>query len=293
MVRTLSVGGNPDAVTLGPPGVWVGDRSELTRVDPRTGSLAIVPGVTTPIAVGANDLAAAVYTRPDTIGIVDPTSLRVGSTFTLGGSIAGLAYGAGWIWVLDASGVLTRVDAATGAVTGVRTLGSFGFAVVAGNGAIWVTGRTTDPDAGPLGSLHTMHTQPVVWRVDPLTLSVVATIQATGNCDALAASDDILWAACGTARRIDPLTDRLLDAHVFARNGIAVGDGAAWALDADGVVVRLDARNGRELGRLAVPPGSEGLAAGDGVLWISDPHLHDHQTKRGAGTLLRIALSSG
>lgn len=293
MAQTLSVGGSPDTVTLGPPGVWVGDRSELTRVDPRTGSLAIVPGITTPVAVGTNNVVAAVYTRPDTIGILDPASLRVGPTFTVGGSIAGLAYDSGSIWVLDASGVLTRLDPTTGAVTAARTLGSFGFAIVAGSGAIWATGRTTDPDAEPLGSLHTMHTQPVVWRVDPLTLSVLATIQAPDNCDALAAGDGVLWAACGSARRLDPSTNRLLDAHVLARNGIAVGDGAAWALNADGVVVRLDAHSGRELGTLAVPPGSEGIAAGDGVVWVSNPHLHGHQTKEGAGTLLRISPSSG
>ena len=292
-MRTLSIGGNPDKVMIGPSGVWVGDAAELERVDPMTEAVASVPGATTPIALGTDLVFAGVYTRPGTLGSVDPTTLRVGSTYMLGGTTAGAAVDASSLWVLDASGILTRLDPATGAVTGTVGLGSFGFALTVGAGSVWVSGRTTDPNAGPLGSLHTMHTDAVVWRVDPSTLAVVATIPTAANCDALAGNGDAIWAACGTARRVDPAHNRIVGTKAVALNGIAVADGTAWALSETGVVTRLDAASGRTLSAIAVPPGSEGIAAGDGALWISNPHLHDHQTKLGTGTLLRIDDMSG
>jgi streptogramin lyase len=292
-MRSLSIGGNPDKVAIGPSGVWVGDAGALARVDPMTEAVASVPGATTPIAVGADVVFAGVYTRPGTIGGVDPSTLRVGTTYTLGGTTAGVVLDGGSVWVLDASGILERLDPATGAVTGTVGLGSFGFALAAGAGSVWVSGRTTDPNAGPLGSLHTMHTQAVIWRVDPASLTVAATIPTSGNCDALAAAGDAIWAACGTARRVDPATNRLVTTKAVALNGVAVGAGSVWALSEEGVVTRLDATTGRALGTVAVPPGSEGIAVGDGALWISNPHLHDHQTKQGTGTLLRIDVTSG
>jgi hypothetical protein len=291
--RRLNVGGNPDRVVVGPTGVWVGDAGELARVNPVTEAVTSVPGATTPIAVSADAVFAGVYTRPGTIGGVDPTTLRVGPEYMLGGTTAGVVADGRSLWVLDASGVLTRLDPVTGAATGTVGLGSFGFAVAVGAGSVWVSGRTTDPDAGPLGSLHTMHTDAVIWRVDPASLAVVATIPTGGNCDALAAGGGAIWAACGTARRVDPVANRLVGSNVVALNGIAVGNGAAWALSEVGVVTRLDATTGRTLATVAVPPGSEGIAAGDGALWISDPHLHDHQTKQGTGTLLRVEVASG
>ena len=292
-MRSLTIGGSPDKVVVGPSAVWVGDAGELARVDPLTEAVASVPGATTPIAVGTDTVFAGVYTRPGTIGGVDPTTLRVGATYSLGGTTAGVVVDGSSVWILDASGILSRLDPASGAVTGSLELGSFGFALAVGAGSVWVSGRTTDPNAGPLGSLHTMHTQAVVWRVDPASLTVLAAIPTAGNCDALAASGDAIWAACGTAHRIDPAANRLVNTMAVALNGVAVGGGAAWALSETGVVTRLDVTSGRILGSVAVPPGSEGIAAGDGALWISNPHLHDHQTKQGAGTLLRIDVATG
>jgi streptogramin lyase len=290
--RSLTIGGNPDKVVVGPTGVWVGDAGELARVDPVTEAVASVPGATTPIAVSADVVFAGVYTRPGTIGGVDPTTLRVGAEYMLGGTTAGVVADGSSLWVLDASGILTRLDPATGAVTGTLGLGSFGFALAVGAGSVWASGRTTDPDAAPLGSLHTMHTAAVIWRVDPASLRVLATIPTAGNCDALAGSSDSVWAACGNARRVDPTTDRLVSTKAVALNGIAVGSGAAFALSETGVVTRLDAASGRTVAVVAVPAGSEGLAVGDGALWISNPHLHEPQTRQGTGTgtLLRIGL---
>jgi hypothetical protein len=293
MRSSLKVGGNPDRVVVGPTGVWVGDLGQLARVDPQTEAVTDVPGATTPIAVGTDAVFAGVYTRPDTIGSVDPSGARVGTTVIVGGFPAGLAVDQGSVWVLDASGTLARLDAATGAVTGERALGSFGFAIAAGGGAVWVSGRTTDPAAGPLGSLYAPHTQPVLWRVDPTTLALVATIATGANCDRLDTSSGTTWASCGgTARKVDAARNRLVNVRADASNGIAVGDGAAWALSAYGTVVQLDAVTGRTLATRSVPPGSEGIAVGDGALWIANPHLHDAQTYRGTGSLLRVNLSS-
>jgi hypothetical protein len=141
--------------------------------------------------------------------------------------------------------------------------------------------------------LRAPHTQAVLWRVDPATVGVLATIPTGANCDALAASGAVTWAACGTARRVDPTANRLVSTKAGAQNGIAVGEGAAWALSGDGTVSQLDPSTGRVVGTLVVPPGSEGIAAGDGALWVANPHLHERPTQQGAGTLLRVDVAPG
>ena len=287
-VHTVFVGGAPDRVAVGPDGIWVGDLGHLARVDATTDRVVRVAGATTPIGVGSTMVWAGVVTRPDAVARIDPADARVVARIDLGGAPTAIAIGSGAVWVLDSGAVLTRIDPTTNAVTarvelggvepavapGVQ-LGAIGFGLAAGDGAIWASGRSLDTTAA------------VVWRVDPTTAAVVATIPVDSNCAALAASADAVWASCGTARRVDAAANRLVDRGADALNGVAVADGAAWALGRDGTVTRLDAQTGRVLGTFAAPSGAEGVAVGAGALWLADPHLHQ-PSALGTGTLLRL-----
>src|SRR5262249_55345612 len=68
--------------------------------------------------------------------LVDPYTNRVSRSFPAGVSSAGVAVGAGSVWVGDPGGAVARVDPVTGAVRRIRTGGSPAGIAFAG-GAVW------------------------------------------------------------------------------------------------------------------------------------------------------------
>ena len=133
VVGAVAVGDRPGAVAFGAGSVWTAnlDDQTISRVDPRTMNVLRViplPGPPTGIAgtaVGLWVVQASV--NPETyaassisIARVDPEfdSLdfvrRIGNV--IGGGPGEIAAGGNSIWVAPSSGLLTRLDAATGAV---------------------------------------------------------------------------------------------------------------------------------------------------------------------------------
>jgi ABC-type transport system substrate-binding protein len=87
--------------------------------------------------------------------LVDPGTNRVSRAIPVGSSQAGVAVGAGSVWVADASGTVARIDPWTGKIQTIR-LGGEPAGIAYGGGAVWV--------ANSLGGS--------VVRIDPRTGSV-------------------------------------------------------------------------------------------------------------------------
>ena len=126
--QTIGLGLTPDAIATGEGAVWVLSNRTLVRVDPAFG---FVKARTLPIAL------------PDDISVGNP---------------AGLAVGAGSVWVEDGVSTLLRVDPRTSAVTRRFALGKGIDGVALDAGSVWVT----------RGSPATL------LRIDPRTDSVTA-----------------------------------------------------------------------------------------------------------------------
>jgi hypothetical protein len=128
---------------------------------------------------------------------------------------------------------------------------------------------------------------PLLWRIDPTTGAVAATIDTGVNCEALADDADVTWAACVTAHRVDPDHDTLVATRAGAVNGLVVADGEAWALAVDGTVTRIG--NGDRATRtVSAPAGSEGIGVGYGTVWVANPDVAGTVTRDGRGSLTRI-----
>ncbi len=275
-VRTFAVGGQPDRVVVGAGAVWVGDSGHVFAVDPTTGVVRPVPDVATPIAVDGDSVWTRRTVHPDTLVRVDPATARPTATVALAGTPAAIAAGPDGLWVVDSTGTVTRVDPVTNTVVATIPVGSLGFGIADAGGSVWVSGRSTDD------------THASLWRIDPATDTVRATVTTDANCMSLAGQGDSVWASCGTARRIE--SDGVLsETTVDALAGVAVGPQSVYALAGDGTLARLSPDTGDVLHRQTVPPGSEGVAVGDGAVWVANPALSESPTVNGRGTLTRLS----
>jgi hypothetical protein len=277
-LRTTHVGGVPDRVVVGAGAVWVGDGGQISRIDPTTDRIERVPGAATPIAVGAGALWARAFDRVHTIVRIDPATNQVVATIDLGVDPGTIAVDGSDVWVADPAGTVVRIDATSNAVRARIWIGSLTFGIAAGPDVVWVSGRSFD-------DRHAM-----LWRVDPATNTVVATITTSVNCGALAVDAGVTWAECITARRVDVSRNALVSTRAGALVGLAVADGAAWALDQGRTLARIS--NVDDTVRtITAPAGSEGIAVGYGALWVANPDVAGVVTRDGRGSLTRIATS--
>lgn len=218
--------------------LWVAGRGGLEGVDPASARIAArVSGLdwaVGPVAVGTG-VAWLIEPRTNRLRRVDTARGRVVRGWTRPSRLAmqALALDRRRLWVVSLGprlprpgvsptprgrGVLYRLDAATGRVTGRLTVGRGPAAVATGFGSVWVM----NAQAGTL------------LRVDPRRLMVRATIRLArprrqaGPGD-LAVGPDLVWAADaarggpGTLRAIDPRTNRIVASPLAGRGG-------AWAV---------------------------------------------------------------
>jgi streptogramin lyase len=188
------------------------------------------------------------------------------------------------------------------------------YAVVAGEGSIWVGARALD--GGCDGTIH---------RIDPATGATTATIpvQATASWDgSIDVGSEGVWVAgdvCGPDRelgamlqRIDPATnevDLAVDLGAGSVGGVATADGVAWVTvlkERDPAeLVGVDARTGDMVGVVdgqaePLDPDLEPigptirlgssyahhLLAAKGALWVTE--RRDEASPEGSGVLVKI-----
>jgi hypothetical protein len=274
-LRTIHVGGVPDRVVVGAGAVWVGDGGRVSHIDPTTDRIEPIRGAATPIAVGAGALWARSHDHANTILRIDPATNQVVAAIDLGVEPGAIAINGPDVWVANPAGTVVRIDANTNTVRTEIWIGSLTFGIAAGPDAVWVSGRTYDDR------------QAVLWRIDPTTDTVVATIPTPVNCDALAGEAGVIWVECITAGRIDASRNALVSTRAGALWGLAVADGAAWALGQSRTVARISNLDDT-VRTTAVPAGSEGLAVGFGAVWVANPDVAGVVTRDGQGSLTRI-----
>ncbi len=134
-------------------------------------------------------------------------------------------------------------------------------AVVVADGSVWA--------ASPEGN--------VVYRIDPITASLVQTIPVNGGPSAITASGPDIWVASalnGTVSRISAATSQVaqaIDAGIEP-TGIAVGGGAIWVADAGAsTLVALSPVSGKRIATVPLAAAPFGVAFGAGSVWVTSP----------------------
>jgi ABC-type transport system substrate-binding protein len=219
-----------------------------------------------------------------------------------------IVYGEGALWSISSTGELSRIDPATGKEVARLGLGIVPSGLAVGEGAVWVTGRTSptlfriDPavnaiaDRFPLpmegvvtdetgevavgaGSVWVGHGafNPGAWveRLDPQQGRVQKRFSIlAGDVDHVAFGEGALWVAStpsGELRKIDPRTNEIVVTRLLQAQlcCVAAGGGYVWAAsNPDGVLWKLTT-TGRVLRTIELHAAVQSLSYGDGALWAA------------------------
>jgi YVTN family beta-propeller protein len=129
------------AVAIGPTAVWATDTQGVLKVDRRTGKrkdhadLEFFGGH---VAAGATGVWVTNSTS-DKVWRIDPRTLGVRDVVAVGPNPAGVAIGAGSVWVASSDGAVYRIDPDSDRVVATVEVGGTPNAVVVGGGRVWVT----------------------------------------------------------------------------------------------------------------------------------------------------------
>jgi class 3 adenylate cyclase len=199
-------------------------------IDPRTGERAKPSLISRDISLG--------NPRGDVRGMASGDgALWIGDTFngkvyrfdlrtrrvkpySVGGSIDDLAFGGGYVWVIDGTtGMLTRVAPRDGQTTrrSLNTAGDLS-SIATGGGKVWITDDTLD----------------IVWRVST-DLNEVTSIPVGARPDDVAYADGNVWVANygdGSVSKVDPgLAQELMRYPVGIHpRALAAANGKLWVV---------------------------------------------------------------
>ena len=220
----------PSGLALSPGSVWVahGALGQVSRVDPQFGRVA---------------------------STTDAPSASAGFSASPLGSIA---YGLGGVWAVFGDSTLIRVDPDSGQISGSSLAGSFPAGIAIGAGRIWVV-NSGDPSVSAFepmsfeqGALRwtgvglrpsaIAYGHDALWvansgessmtRIDPRT-HATATFAVGSEPVAVATSADAVWVANrsdATISRIDPSTNDVVETIELVNppSGLAAGGGLLW-----------------------------------------------------------------
>ena len=215
-------------------------------------------------AVWVPDMASS------TIYKVDPHSHRVVLTIPtdIFGSAGSIGIGAGSVWVItfeDHNKTLTRYSATTSAVEAHVKLPRPSAGVLFDFGSVWVTAA----NAGEL------------YKIDPNTNQIAATISIHDASHILAAAEGSIWVAFdteGIVQRIDAATGEIAAtietgvADMESDGDIAAGGGFVWIITRGSILSKIDPATNSTKGAFSPPPGTimgRRIRTGAGSLWVS------------------------
>jgi DNA-binding SARP family transcriptional activator len=264
VVGDVRIDGNPVAIAAGPTGVYVASEREgiVWQIDPATRRLVAQRGVGADvhdIAVGFGSVWLADGTD-GTVTRLDEHLRSIKARIALGpprpdAPAFWIATGAGGVWVTRGASVVEIDPATDKPIRRFATPQPTGLAV--GLGAVWVaSGRrlvrlvpgkslvTVPPDGFPAPAAAPTVGQGSVWSIVYNGLGEVWRLSRSGGADI----------AGGVGRY--PLD-------------VAVDDHAAWTIDTQGVVTRIDPASNKPIVRISTRPTiRSALATTDGLLWV-------------------------
>ena len=141
------------------------------------------------------------------------------------------------------------------ATSGPRTYNG----IAVGAGSVWVVGDTRDP---------------TLWRVDPATQRVTATVALPFAPRDVAVGSGGVWLVdrrAGSVIRVDPRTNRIVATIPVGRgpSAVAIGEGVVWVSnELDGTVSRIEPKRNVVDRTISVGSAPIDLAAGLGALWV-------------------------
>jgi ABC-type transport system substrate-binding protein/DNA-binding SARP family transcriptional activator len=249
----------PPRPGLQPAALVPGPRRHWPRPVFAAAAVLLAAAVTAALALAGGGTGSPRAIAADSVGSLDLATGQVAASVPVGSGPAGIAAGAGSIWVTNgAEGTVTRIDPRGPHVEQTLVVGSSPAGVAYGAGAVWVANALD-------GSIS---------RIDPRANRVVQTISIGERPIALTVGAGAVWVADAGGDAIVPLDPRsgvprrpvrLTDSP----DGVAAGFGALWVTEPMAhKLVRIDPRSGQILAEIGVGAGAGPVAAGGGAVWV-------------------------
>jgi len=211
------------------------------------------------LAVGAGAVWATVA---DALYRADPGRLsdaRRVAGLNGAGLLSGVAVGAGYVWVADATRrAVNRVDPVGARATVAIPLPGSADGLAVGEGSVWV------PSAQGRS----------VFRIDPRSARVERSIPVAGAANGIAAGAGSVWVTASSRNsvaRIDPASGRVAWIRVGAApTDVCVGRGSVWVANSgSGTVSRIDPATGRVAATIRVPRRPNRIATDGRSVWAT------------------------
>ena len=281
---------NHDSTLDGPTGVSTDRQSEeYWRDSPRqrvsTRARVLLVGLTVAAVAAAASIAVtksssgssppAIRAVPaDSVGAVDPGTGTIVSSVSVPGGPERLAAGAGRLWTSRSSdSAVVAVDSRRSAISQIVDPGVAPVDVEVGRSGVWALSGDgqlvkVDPVAGEVTSKS---------RIDPPGTDT-GNDSAFGQPTPMAVGARSVWIADldNGVVRVDPATGRETRIRVGRVDGVALGDGAVWAVSGpNATVLRIDPRTDRVTARITLvsapdtlSPYPYAVAVGAGFVWV-------------------------
>jgi YVTN family beta-propeller protein len=263
----VPVNSPPTSVAVGKDGaIWVASAAAgtLSRIDPRTHSVAQIPVGRDPVAVtvAPNGSIWVANSGDGTVSRVSPqTDAVVGQPIQVGEGPSALVATSKAIWVANTlDGSVSTISPSTDRVLKTFPVGSEPSGITAGDGSIWVANEGDG----------------TVYQLDPQTGDQVAPPITVGNGPTgIAYGDGAAWvvnSVDGTLSRIDPQSNSV-DGTIGVGQGpdaVAVGSSRVWISDEYGnTVAEVDPANLHIVATTSTDSAPLGLALAGARLWVA------------------------
>jgi YVTN family beta-propeller protein len=272
VVGQVSAGARPSGIAFASGSLWVAnvDDQTVSRIDPSTlqplRTLALA-GPPTGIAAGGGAVWVVSSEQGATsvaVTRIDPQFAVITHTARLGNIVPGgtgsVAAQGDAVWVAPSSGLLARLDPATGRVVRQLDPNAGPAAVGLGAGAVWLTDTEADN----------------VTRVDQTSL--LRSIPIGHGPSGIAVGAGGVWVADSlddTVVRIDPSTQAVTTTIPVGQSpaGVAIGAGSVWVADSgDGTVTRIDPRTDKVTATIFVGGSPQAILVVGRRAWVTvDP----------------------
>ena len=264
--------GNPDWMATGFGSLWVSvpKLNQIVRINPASNKVAArIQSGDEPcygIGVGATRLWT-LNCKSQTLTRIDPWKGKVDLTVPVNvapdgeGSIAVTSNSVWFVGNEDGhSSTLVQMDT-RGKVKSRIKVGADSAVVTAAFGSIWVTSSG----------------EAKIYRVNPVSRKVIATIGVAATPRFTAAGEGSLWVLSqsdGSVARIDPVRNKVvatIQAQVPGAGGdIACGGGLVWVAAAGTPLTRIDPKRNRVIDQYGNYKGADAIRFGFGSAWVSD-----------------------
>jgi YVTN family beta-propeller protein len=208
----------------------------------------------------------AVTPLPDSVGRLDAATNQFVAAVPVGRHPAGLAAGAGSLWVLNVDDqTVSRIDPGSNQVIATRAVGGTPTAIAFGSNSVWVAA----------GFGLTSGTQGSVLELDPATNELSRPIPLGNGLRGMAFGFGSIWVTnvnANTVTRIDADTGELIDEITVGEGpeGIAVGADAVWVANALAAsVTRIDPETNRVTAEVPLREAPNAIAAGQEAVWVA------------------------